>query len=148
MKFNLVTTILLFLLSAVTLVACSSDDDIDDIFIGKTWYMSGGKLNGTDFSKEQVSSLYIYKDSYWIVFSKDTFTGKLSTNTSFSGTWEADGKHRTLKLNVTSSVNCEESLLDANIFRVIKNVNRYSGDANILEIFSDDNSYINMGSIR
>ena len=132
----------------LSLVACSSDDDIDDIFIGKTWFMSGGKLNGTDFTKEQVSSLYANKDTYWIVFSKGTFSGKLSTNTSFNGTWEADGKHRTMKMNVTNSVNCEESVLDANMFRVIKNVSRYSGDANILEIFSDDNSYINMGSIR
>ena len=129
MKLNFIKISFLSLLSVFTLVACSTDDDINDIFIGKTWYMSGGKLNGTDFTKDQVSSLYV-------------------NNTSFSGNWEADGGHRRLKMNVTSSVNCEESVLDANIFRVIKNVTRYSGDSNILEIFSDDNSYINMGSMR
>ena len=148
MNLNFIKISFLSLLSVFTLVACSTDDDINDIFIGKTWYMSGGKLNGTDFTKDQVSSLYVNKDSYWIIFSQGTFTGKLSTNTSFSGNWEADGGHRRLTMNVTSSVNCEESVLDANIFRVIKNVTRYSGDSNILEIFSDDNSYINMGSMR
>ena len=112
MNLNFIKISFLSLLSVFTLVACSTDDDINDIFIGKTWYMSGGKLNGTDFTKDQVSSLYVNKDSYWIIFSQGTFTGKLSTNTSFSGNWEADGGHRRLKMNVTSSVNCEESVLD------------------------------------
>ena len=53
-----------------------------------------------------------------------------------------------LKIEITSSLNCEETPLDVNIFRVLKNANRYSGDSNILEIFSDDNSYINMGSAK
>lgn len=148
MKMKLIFRSLFVILVCVACAACSTDDDIDEIFIGKTWYMSGGKLNGTDFSKDEVSSLYVNKDSYWIVFSNTSFNGKLSAGTSFSGTWTADGDHRSLKLNITSQENCEEMVLDRNIFHVLKNVCRYKGDANILEIFSDDDSYINLGAVR
>lgn len=148
MNFKIIIFFILAILSTSCLTGCSSDDDIEDIFMGKTWYMSGGKLNGADFTKDQVSSLYVNKDSYWIVFGKGTFSGKLSEGTNFNGRWEANGSSRALKIEISSSLNCEETPLDANIFRVLKNANRYSGDSNILEIFSDDNSYINMGAAK
>ena len=146
MKLKFIRQIVLSILVCSVVAACSSDDDIDEIFIGKTWYMSGGKLNGVNFSQDDLSSLYVNKDSYWIAFTNSTFNGRLSAGTSFSGTWTADGKHRTLKLNITSAENCDAIVLDRNIFQILKNVNRYKGDANIIEIFSDDDSYINLGA--
>ena len=148
MNLKPICRIILAMLVCTFFTACTQDDDIEEIFIGKTWYMSGGKLNGTDFSKDEVSELYVNKDSYWIVFSNNSFNGRLSAGSNLSGTWEADGKHRTLKLNITTAENCETIVLDRNILHVLKNINRYRGDANILEIFSEEDSYINFGAVK
>ena len=38
--------------SLLALTACSNEDDIEEIFIGRTWYMNGATINGMKLNSD------------------------------------------------------------------------------------------------
>ena len=107
------------------LAACSTDDDIDEIFIGNRFKITGLTYNGQKTVKD-VKEFYD-GDSYWIAFSRTTVTGMLQQGMKIEGTWSADGSSRELSFDLTYA-------------------SSYSGDKNVLIIKRDNSSFIELRS--
>ena len=141
--------LILYLTTALfALTACSNEDDIDEIFVGKTWYMTGIVINGTTSSEETRN---FYKDAdancYFITFSSDNFQGKLSSDVNFSGTWEANGKHQTITLHLQQKPN-PYHLFDKQLLHILASVKSYKSGADFLHLNDDNQNTIRFGSFR
>lgn len=131
----------LCLLFAVLLTGCDSDDDLNEIFVGKTWYIHGGRYGGTDFTGDEIKSLYASSGTYYITFGASNFSGVLASGTSISGTWAADGGKHTISFNVSNSSGSSNSL-SSKISNIISGATSYSGSSVTLTIKKDDGNYI------
>ncbi len=140
--------ILTFILPLLILCACNSEDDIDEIFVGRTWYMNGIVINGVTNSKE-TQNFYTDTDKncYFISFSSGTFQGKLSSGVAFSGTWQADGKHQTIKLNLKEKPN-PDNLFDKQILNILSSTTSYTSGAEFMHLNDDKQNTIRFGTFR
>ena len=140
--------ILYMVTTLLALTACNKEDDIDEIFVGRTWYMNGIVINGVTSSEDTKN---FYKEtginSYFITFSSNTFQGKLSSGVSFSGTWQADGKHQTITLNLQQKPNTD-SLFDKQLINILSNVTTYISGAEFMNLNDNNNNTIRFGTIR
>lgn len=128
--------------------SCSQEDDLTEIFVGKTWYMLGGELNGSALNGANVSQFYNSGSSaYTIAFQTTTFTGTLSGGSTFSGTWTANGKTHSLSLNIKQSPS-NLSTFDHDVFAVIKNLKYYEGDSQVLNLHEDKENFIRLNYTR
>lgn len=150
MKRNLyiALTAILTSLLACGLTACSSEDDLDEIFVGRTWYMNGAIINGKRLNDE---IKHFYTDAgegaYYLSFSSGTFQGVLTMGVAFSGTWSADGKAQSITLNVTNT-STVSSPFDKQILNILSATSFYrSGDA-FMQLGEDDNNVVLFGSSR
>lgn len=129
--------------------ACDSEDDIKSIFSGKTWYISGGEINGTPIQGDELKSIYAVNATYMIYFSADqSFSGVLVSGSSIAGTWNANGKNNAMTLSFTKSDNVNGSSLSTNIFNVLKDASSYNGDENNIKIIEDKHNYIRFTNNR
>lgn len=140
--------ILYMVTTLLALTACNKEDDIDEIFVGRTWYMNGIVINGTT-SSEETKNFYkeIGTNSYFITFSVNTFQGKLSSGAAFSGTWKADGKHQTITLNLQQKPNTN-SLFDKQLINILSNVTTYISGADFMNLNDNNQNSIRFGTIR
>ncbi len=140
--------ILYMVTTLLALTACNKEDDIDEIFVGRTWYMNGIVINGTTSSEDTKN---FYKEtgtnSYFITFSSNTFQGKLSSGVTFSGTWKADGKHQTITLNLQQKPNTD-SLFDKQLINILSNVTTYISGADFMNLNDNNQNTIRFGTIR
>lgn len=110
--------LLLVALFVPVLSACEQEDDVIDIFTGKTWYMTYIAVEGQnkmydfwqgDQDAREKSFKTIAGDNYTLVFegaevngtAGGTFTGK-ATSASVNGDWNANGDNRELKITIKS----------------------------------------------
>ena len=136
-------------LTLMSMLSCDNEDDIGTIFTGKTWYMTGGEINGTPITGEELKNIYAVPESYLIYFSPDkSFTGILVFGSSFSGTWTANGKNNSMTLNFNKFENVNGSALSTNIFNILKVTTSYSGDENNIKIKEDSHNYIRLTKSR
>lgn len=133
---------LLFL--TLFLTACQNEDDVADIFVGRTWYIVGATINGQQYDGDELKELYAQADSYHLTFAVNTFNGILVAGSSLNGQWTADGKRHTLTLQVQNANNVEASTVSRNIYHVLRNVTSYSGDVNNLIIQQDSKNFIRL----
>lgn len=128
------------------LAACSKEDDINEIFNGNRFKITGLTYNGQKTVKD-VKEFYAVDDTYWIAFSQMTVTGVLQPGMTVEGTWKADGSNRQLTINLTSPKNANGATDICNkVFNILKNATSYSGDRNVLRIKRDSNTYIELSS--
>lgn len=132
-------------LFSLLFVSCSKEDDIDSIFNGRTWYITGASINGSSINGEEIKSIYSVLDSYLIYFSSsNTFSGKLVSGSIIEGKWNADGKHQSIFLQFTKDDNVKSTTLSNNIYNILRNASSYNGDVNNLEIKQDGSNYVRM----
>lgn len=128
----------------VALTSCTREDDINEIFLNKCWYINGICKEGKEATKEDLETLFHSgKNCYRIIFNDGTFIATLSPQNVITGAWSADGKKQTIHLynvDATSS----SSTLDNRIIEIIQKANSYEGDANVLLIKKDKNNFIRM----
>lgn len=130
-------------------LSCDKEDDIDDIFIGKTWYVTGATINGTSITGDDIKSLYVSPSSYMIYFSSDnTFNGILAAGSHISGSWNADGKKQKMSMSFAKSENVNVTTLSSNIYNVLKDATSYSGDVNNIQIKEDHKNFVRFTSNR
>ena len=108
--------LLLVVLFLPVLSACDQEDDVIDIFTGKTWYMTYIAVEGqnkmydfwqNDQDAREKSFKTITGDNYTLVFEGanvndvaiGTFSGK-ATSASVNGDWSANGDNRELKITI------------------------------------------------
>ena len=143
--------ILLLLLAALPVLiatSCENEDDVDEIFENKTWKITGATINGKVLSGEDLKRLYEVENTYYMVFQQSAVQGCLSESASFAGSWRADGKRQTFRCEVRMA-NEEETLsvLDTQLFAILKNATRYSGDAHTLRIEMDGSNFLRLTKI-
>ena len=132
----------------LVLTACNNEDDIDEIFIGRTWYMNGATINGMKLNSD-IKNFYTDagKRAYYISFSAGTFTGLLSEGVFFSGTWSADGKKQTILIDIKQKPNTQ-TIFDKQIFNIISSANSYNSGADFLHLKEDNQNLVLFGSSR
>jgi len=143
---NFILLLIIALIPSLLATSCQNEDDIDAIFNGKTWFITGGCINGTNIKGDDLKSIYANANSYFLTFSASTFGGVLVAGSNVSGTWKADGKDQSIFLNFQSESNVNLSPLSSNIYNILKNAKYYSGDVNVLRISQDDYNYIRLTS--
>ena len=74
---------ILLMVTLLALTACNKEDDIDEIFVGRTWFMTGIAYNGANNSSE-TRNFYTDTDRncYFITFSSNNFSGLISSATN------------------------------------------------------------------
>ena len=78
-------------------VSCDTEDDINSIFVGNTWYVNGFTINGKSAGGDEIKTLYADANAFSIYFSSsNSFNGMLSTGCTISGNWVANGKNQTI----------------------------------------------------
>lgn len=134
------------MMMCLLLIACSNDDDINEIFINNRFKITGLTYNGQKTVKD-VKEFYEVNDTYWIAFSQSAITGVLQPGMKIEGTWNADGKSRELSINLTSPRSAEgASDICSKVFSILTHATSYSGDKNVMKIKWDNGSFIEMSS--
>ena len=143
-----IINILLLLTTLLSFSSCSQEDDIEEIFVGRTWYMTGATINGMRLNSE-IKNFYTEagEGAYYISFSAGTFRGVLSSGVTFSGTREADGKKQSIKMDITNKPNTS-STFDKQIYGIISALSSYSSGADFLHLSKDGNNTVYLSSSR
>lgn len=139
--------LILVLTPLFTLSSCDKDDDIDEIFNGRRFKVTGITYNGQKTISE-VSQLYESANTYYIVFNSLTFQGVLQAGTIIEGTWKANGNSRSFSMtfsNITDLTGA--NAMCNNVYNVLRNATSYSGDKNIIRIIKDKDTYIELSSL-
>ena len=136
----------MLLMTCLLLLACNTDDDIEEIFIGNRFKITGLTYNGQKTVKD-VKEFYEVNDTDWIAFSQSAITGVLQPGMTIEGTWNANGKNRELTIDLISPKNANgASDICSKVFSIIKNATSYSGDKNVLRIKRNGDSFIELSS--
>lgn len=143
-----IKNILYIFFSFLVLTACSNEDDIEEIFIGRTWYMNGATINGMKLNSD-IKNFYTDagERAYYISFSAGTFTGVLSEGVFFSGTWSANGKEQTILMTIKQKPNTQTTF-DKQIFNIISSASSYNSGADFLSLKEDSQNLVLFGSSR
>ncbi|MBR5860014.1 MAG: DUF4847 family protein [Bacteroidaceae bacterium] len=128
---------------AVALLACipscTSDDDIDDIFIERGWtltYIQEGSVRRNTEGKK-----------YSLLFGEVAFTATTPDGSTITGEWKADGGTRSFTCyNVRSSSNFQKDTIAKSMLNLLKNARKYEGDTHWLRIKQQENVYMLLGS--
>lgn len=136
------------LLSLLTLFSCNKEDDIETIFVGRTWYMNGATINGLKLNSD-IKNFYTEAGdaAYYITFSQTTFRGALSRDVTFSGTWQADGKRQTITLNFTQNPSAD-STFDKDLYHILSDITSYESGADFLTLKKDNSNLIRLADSR
>lgn len=143
--------LLLIALFVPVLSACEQEDDVIDIFTGKTWYMTYIAVEGQnkmydfwqgDQDAREKSFETIKGDNYTLTFeganvndvARGTFSGK-ATNATISGEWDADGDNRKLNIVVQKSGTDTDKYLGKAFIDGLKSAFKYGGDNKNLYIY-------------
>lgn len=135
------------IISLAILCSCSKSDDLDELFIGRTLYVTSGLINSQPIKGDDLKKICQSDQTYIIHFNENTFSCTLDYGCTFSGTWTADGKNQTISLHVNEHPQMK-SPLDSNIFMVLRNVRSYSGDSNIIKLEADRDNCVSFSAQR
>lgn len=129
---------------AFSFVLCSCDDDVDDIdiiFNDKKMKITGCVYNGVGLNGERVKEFY--SNPYYVeFFSSGAFQCVLTDGSDVSGYWSAGGEERKVKFDVRSVRDADKTTLSRQVFEILKNATRYSGDSNVMKIYKDSGNYL------
>ena len=129
-----------------------TEDDIDEIFISGTWNVVNyftkadwDKRNGEPVykqdNKDDVESLKVISTFTLIFHENGTLEGTMQ-NARFDGTWDADGKERTVHMSIQGNPDTA-SRFNKQFIDALKEATYYQGDSNVLMLGpSDKRSYI------
>ncbi len=138
---------LLMLVCGTSFTSCSDDgDDIEEIFQGKTWYVTGAKVNGLNINGQDLKQFY--SNPYYMKFTNNSVSGVLEQGSEFSGYWQADGESRTLKISINNYTEGNSTPLSKQVYDILRNTSTYAGDANVLYIKKNENNYIMLNTKR
>ena len=145
---NKVKNILFTLLATSLLCAsCQKEDDISELFEGKTWYITNGYIQGRQLVGDDIKTLCAAPTAFQISFSQSTFIGTLNDGNTVTGKWEANGKTKAFSLSIRQEASTSTQL-EGLIYNTLKKIIRYEGDTNIMKFYADDANYIGCGNQR
>lgn len=145
-------SLLSILLIIPFLWSCNNEDDINEIFVSGTWKVVNyftkadwDKRNGEPVYKlntqEGIQALNVIS-KFTITFNEDGTFKATMANSTFDGTWQANGKDRSLFLSIKGSPNTSNRLYKEFV-ETLKNVAFYQGDSHVLLLApTEKESYI------
>lgn len=152
MKYRLFTLLTVILL----LNSCNTEDDVLEIFIGKTWKLtyistenSHAQYNFWNNDQESELSFNALRqsDTFIVVFEGTDLNGMTSgtfnakgIRATISGQWNANGESHEMQTGNTQINNSETDKLAQAFITGFQNVIRYDGDAGNLYIYYEDNN--------
>lgn len=148
-------TYLLLLLLLPLLGGCDTEDNVLEIFTGKTWKLTYIALEGQhqmfDFWNEntdaaQRSLQLLEQGSTFIIEFNGSETADYvggdfeaqAVNRSITGNWAANGASRELSLNNLRTSGNDSDILAQAFLTGLQNAVRYSGDSQYLYIYYED----------
>jgi len=136
------------IVTLISLTCCSREDDINQIFENKTWYMNGGMINGMRLNSE-IKNFYTDAgdNAYKISFSGNAFQCVLSEGTTINGTWSADGGDHTISF-VLSNKDDVTKAFDKQIYNILTKAKSYTSGSDFLYIKQDGSNIIYLGPSR
>lgn len=164
-KFKIIGYLVFIVALLPVLGGCNEEDDIVEIFTGKTWKLSYIGAEGTHVQynfwgekgmnsdnpaftksmgllKEEGNFTLTFRGSELIGDTPGgSFQGKV-TNGSISGTWKANGKDQSLNIYITGNVPAEKDVLAKNFLTGLTNAFRYEGDSQSLLIYYHDGNSV------
>lgn len=145
MRRDILNILKLFIVLSILFVwmGCSSEDDVEGIFVGKTWcvnYMFKADGKTAAFTDEEKEMIDGNRENYCIVFGQETFNVK-SGDYTFGGKWSVDGKKHTINFMIDGNVVPPNSV-SRKIADVIKEAVKYEGDYDQLRIYTSTNTSI------
>ncbi len=143
---NKTSKIITLLILAILATACDTSDDVAEIFNGHRFKITGITYNGIKTTQES-EELYSADDTYYITFTAQTVQGMLAAGTPVEGTWKAEGKDRTMVVNLLRPQSADGmSEICRLIYFTLKDATSYGGDKNVLRIYRDSNTYIDLSA--
>lgn len=139
---------ILLALIATLFTSCSQEDDVNEIFVGKNWYILNATFNGTGMTPDDFATFYKNGDKCYILrFTSNQFSGILSEGSTFTGNWSADGKSQSMKMQFDKEPAITNDI-DNVLYKILRNTSKYEGDANVLTIKQDEGNYILLSVMR
>ena len=140
------------LLMLPMLGSCNDEDDVAEIFVGKTWKVSRIVPEGStqqfpeglwssEAEKNNIMTAFNNTANYTLKFTNGTGTetgGEFEARgvkATIKGTWNADGETNALTLNVKSTGATESDALAELFVNGVKKTEKYKGDANNLTLY-------------
>lgn len=127
---------------SLAFTSCDNEDDISDIFVGRTWYVTGATVNGQSIDGDELKEIYAQADSYHLTFTATAFSGCLVVGSTLSGSWTADGKSHAISLQIKDAKSVESSTVSRNIYYILRDAASYKGDVNELRIYKDSQNFV------
>lgn len=152
-----ISYLLLALAMLPALSGCDTEDDLIEIFTGKTWKMS--RLANKDSNRQFYSGLWQNEKAeeksrealkvegkFTLDFEGSEVDGQLlgtrftayGDKVTLTGTWNADGKSHSLTFNGIKSSGSESDPLAKAFINGLQNVYKYEGDASSLTLYFKD----------
>lgn len=148
-------SILYILIALPLLWSCNNEDDVDEIFDSGNWFLvdyfsraNWDKRNGVPkynamannedkiVAAEGRKALSIIQ-TFTLTFHADgKFVGSMQ-NGDFKGTWQADGKDRTIRLKIEGNPNTSDTY-NREYIEALKNAVFYQGDSNYIMLAPED----------
>lgn len=155
MKMKKKLTYLLLLLLLPLLGGCDTEDNVLEIFTGKTWKLTYIALEGQhqmfDFWNENTGAArrslqLLEQGSTFIIEFNGSETADYvggdfeaqAVNRSITGNWAANGASRELSLNNLRTSGNDSDILAQAFLTGLQNAVRYSGDSQYLYIYYED----------
>lgn len=155
MKMKKKLTYLLLLLLLPLLGGCDTEDNVLEIFTGKTWKLTYIALEGQhqmfDFWNEDTDAArrslqLLEQGSTFIIEFNGSETADYvggdfeaqAVNRSITGNWAANGASRELSLNNLRTSGNDSDVLAQAFLTGLQNAVRYSGDSQYLYIYYED----------
>lgn len=120
---------------AGTISACSSDDDVKEIFLDREWNLTYINDGGVKiFTKDKI---------YSVTFLDNGFKVAAPGGVGISGKWKADGgTHEFRCSDIRTSGNIQGDTIATKMLQIFTNAKKYSGDTNWLQIKQQDNVFM------
>lgn len=135
----------ILVLLIITFSGCSEEDDLNEIFVGNTFHITGLTFNRQTVSKDVKEFYEAGNEAYYITFSTNTFQGVLKKGSHIEGTWNADNKSHKLTLRFGNNTSLPiYSEIQEKTYTILTHATVYSGDSQVLRIEQDKDSYITM----
>ncbi len=122
--------VILALSLSLTFTACDNDDDLEEIFTGKTWNLT--------FIQNGVERIVPQEEGYSLIFNNASFLFTTPGAATITGNWYADGEARTFGCNeIITSGDIENDATAKAALNILKNSVMYNGDANWIQIVEE-----------
>jgi hypothetical protein len=126
----------IFALAIAATAACSSSDDVSEIFTGHNWkltYIDDGNVRRWPSADK----------SYSLRFTTNGFTATTPSGGSIKGRWTANGETRTFfSSNINASGIAANDTIGLQLQDILTNATQYNGDTHYLQIIKDNRHLI------